>query len=146
MVQFGSKTTPSGSPKLGPGLAGHFKNELRHGVFEKKKTSASGFEFTLNKDGNPVLRVDSSDGSRIFVPYAQTLEKYYHMDVFGLEGPKNFDSNYAQSLGLEERRAYLKKTVPKEHVIKLQIEIAKSLTNDNYTKVPGFIGARKDPG
>ena len=94
---MGSNSNPGSGSNSGsvPGSAGHFKNELRHGVFEKKKTSASGFEFTLNKDGNPVLRVDSSDGSRIFVPYDQVLEKYYHLDVFGLEGPKDFDADYA---------------------------------------------------
>lgn len=34
----------------------------------------------------------------------------------------------------------------KKDVIKMQIEIAKSLSNKNLIKVPGFIGQRKDPG
>lgn len=36
--------------------------------------------------------------------------------------------------------------VPQEYVIKYQLASARSLTTENYLKVPGFIGFRKKPG
>ena len=116
---------------------------------KKKKPSSEtigGFEFTLDKNRNPVLIVKNENGSRSFVEYDQVLNKYYHNNVFGLKGPKNFDADYARSLPLKEKLEYLEKTVPKKDVIKMQIEIAKSLSNENLKEVPGFIGKRKDPG
>ena len=79
---------------------------------KKKKSSTkkiSGFEFILDKNGNPILLVENENGTRTFVEYDQVLNKYYHHDVFGLNAPKNFDASYAQSLPLKEKLEYLKK-------------------------------------
>jgi len=112
----------------------------------KKNKKYGGFEYKLDKNGNPILRTDTITGSEAIFPYDKTLEKYYHEDVYNLKKPKGYDANYAKSLKHKDRIEYLKRTVPREYVIEYQIANAKSLSTGNFTEVPGFIGARKEPG
>jgi hypothetical protein len=112
----------------------------------KKDKKYSEFAYKLDKNGNPILRVETKTGSEVLVTYDKALEKYYHQDVYNLETPKNFDSKEAQSLKPKDRVEYLKKTVPRDKVIEFQITNAKSLSTENLLEVPGFIGAQKEPG
>jgi len=112
----------------------------------KKDKKYSEFAYKLDKNGNPILRVDTKTGSEVLVTYDKALEKYYHQDVYNLETPKNFDSKEARSLKPKDRVEYLKKTVPRDKVIEFQIANAKSLSTENLLEVPGFIGAQKEPG
>ena len=112
----------------------------------KKDKKYGGFAYKLDKNGNPILRVETKTGSEVLVTYDKALEKYYHQDVYNLETPKNFDSKEARSLKPKDRIEYLKKTVPRDKVIEFQIANAKSLSTENLLEVPGFIGAQKEPG
>jgi hypothetical protein len=112
----------------------------------KKDKKYGEFAYKLDKNGNPIIRVDTKTGSEVLVTYDKALEKYYHQDVYNLETPKNFDSKEARSLKPKDRIEYLKKTVPRDKVIEFQIANAKSLSTENLLKVPGFIGAQKEPG
>ena len=112
----------------------------------KKDKKYGEFAYKLDKNGNPILRVDTKTGSEVLLTYDKALEKYYHQDVYNLETPKNFDSKEARSLKPKDRIEYLKKTVPRDKVIEFQIANAKSLSTENLLKVPGFIGAQKEPG
>ena len=112
----------------------------------KKDKKYGEFAYKLDKNGNPILRVETKTGSEVLVTYNKALEKYYHQDVYNLETPKNFDSKEARSLKPKDRIEYLKKTVPRDKVIEFQVANAKSLSTENLLKVPGFIGAQKEPG
>mgnify|MGYP000057444553 CR=1 FL=1 len=112
----------------------------------KKDKKYGEFTYKLDKNGNPILRVETKTGSEVLVTYDKALEKYYHQDVYNLETPKNFDSKEARSLKPKDRVEYLKKTVPRDKVIEFQIANAKSLSTENLLEVPGFIGAQKEPG
>ena len=112
----------------------------------KKDKKYGEFAYKLDKNGNPILRVETKTGSEVLVTYDKALEKYYHQDVYNLETPKNFDSKEARSLKPKDRVEYLKKTVPRDKVIEFQIANAKSLSTENLLEVPGFIGAQKEPG
>ena len=112
----------------------------------RKDKKYGGFEYKLDKNGNPILRVETKTGSEVLVTYEQSLEKYYHEDVYNLKKPKGYDAEHAQSLNRKDRIEYLKKTVPREYVIEYQLANAKSLSTENYRKVPGFISAKKEPG
>ena len=112
----------------------------------KKDENYGGFAYKLDKNGNPIIKVDSKDGSEILLTYDKALEKYYHQDVYKLEKPKNFDSAQAKSLKPKDRLEYLKKMVPRDKVIEFQIANAKSLSTESLLPVPGFIGARKEQG
>ena len=112
----------------------------------RKDKKYGEFEYKLDKNGNPILRVETKTGSEVLVTYEQSLEKYYHEDVYNLKKPKGYDAEHAQSLNRKDRIEYLKKTVPREYVIEYQLANAKSLSTENYRKVPGFISAKKEPG
>lgn len=112
----------------------------------KKDENYGGFAYKLDKNGNPIIKVDSKDGSEILLTYDKALEKYYHQDVYKLEKPKNFDSAQARSLKPKDRLEYLKKMVPRDKVIEFQIANGKSLSTESLLPVPGFIGAKKEPG
>jgi hypothetical protein len=55
-------------------------------------------------------------------------------------------AEHAKSLNPKDRIEYLKKTVPREYVIEYQLANAKSLSTENFLKVPGFISAKKESG
>ena len=112
----------------------------------KKDKKYGGFEYKLDKNGNPILRVETKTGSEVLVTYEQSLEKYYHEDVYNLKKPKGYDAEHAKSLNRKDRIEYLKKTVPREYVIEYQLANAKSLSTENFLKVPGFISAKKESG
>jgi hypothetical protein len=112
----------------------------------KKDKKYGGFEYKLDKNGNPILRVETKTGSEVLVTYEQSLEKYYHEDVYNLKKPKGYDAEHAKSLNRKDRIEYLKKTVPREYVIEYQLANAKSLSTENFLKVPGFISAQKRIG
>jgi hypothetical protein len=112
----------------------------------KKDKKYGGFEYKLDKNGNPILRVETKTGSEVLVTYEQSLEKYYHEDVYNLKKPKGYDAEHAKSLNRKDRIEYLKKTVPREYVIEYQLANAKSLSTENFLKVPGFISAQKESG
>lgn len=44
----------------------------------KKDKKYGGFEYKLDKNGNPILRVETKTGSEALLTYKQSLEKYYH--------------------------------------------------------------------
>ena len=112
----------------------------------KKDKKYGGFEYKLDKNGNPILRVETKTGSEVLVTYEQSLEKYYHEDVYNLKKPKGYDAEHAKSLNRKDRIEYLKKTVPREYVIEYQLANANSLSTENFLKVPGFISAKKESG
>lgn len=112
----------------------------------KKDKKYSEFAYKLDKNGNPILRVDTKTGCEVLVTYDKALEKYYYQDVYNLETPKNFDSKEARSLKPKDRIEYFKKTVPRDKVIEFQIANANSLSTENLLEVPGFIGAQKESG
>jgi hypothetical protein len=112
----------------------------------KKDENYGGFAYKLGKNGNPIIKVNSKDGSEILLTYDKALEKYSHQDVYKLEKPKNFDSAHARSLKLKDRLEYLKKTMPRNKVIEFQIANAKSLSTKSLLSIPGFISAKKKPG
>lgn len=112
----------------------------------KKDKKYGEFVYKLDKNGNPIIRVETKTGSEVLVTYDSALEKYYHQDVYNLETPKNSDSKEARSLKPKDRVEYLKKTVPRNKVIEFQIANAKSLSTENLLEVPGFIGGQKEPG
>ena len=112
----------------------------------KKDKKYGGFEYKLDKNGNPILRVETKTGSEVLVTYEQSLEKYYHEDIYNLKKPKGYDVEHAKSLNRKDRIEYLKKTVPREYVIEYQLANAKSLSTENFLKVPGFISAKKESG
>ena len=112
----------------------------------KKDQKYGGVEYKLDKNGNPIFRIETKTGSEVLLTYDQALEKYYHEDVYNLKKPKGYDAAYAKSLNREDRIEYLTKTVPREYVIEYQLANAKSLSTENFFKVPGFISAKKEPG
>jgi hypothetical protein len=112
----------------------------------KKDKKYGGFEYKIDKNGNPILRVETKTGSEALFTYDQSLEKYYHEDVYNLKKPKGYDAEHAKSLNRKDRIEYLKKTVPREYVIEYQIANAKSLSTENFLEVPGFISAKKESG
>lgn len=112
----------------------------------QKDEKYGGFPYKLDKNGNPILKVTTKNGSEILLTYDKALEKYYHQDVYKLEKPKNFNSTKARSLKPKDRIEYLKKTVPRDKVIEFQIANAKSMSTENLLPVPGFIGEQKEPG
>ena len=105
-----------------------------------------GFSYKFDKNGNPIIRVETKEGHEILITYDKALEKYYHQDAYNLEKPKNFDAQKARSLEPKERIKYLKETVPRNKVIEFQIANAKSLSTENLTKVSGCISAKKERG
>lgn len=60
--------------------------------------------------------------------------------------PKGFDKNYASNLDPKTRREYIKRTVPRDKILEFQRANVKSLGTEDFLKVPGFIGSRKEPG
>ena len=88
----------------GPDFIEEFKKDKKYG----------GFAYKLDKNGNPILRVETKTGSEVLVTYEQSLEKYYHEDVYNLKTPKSYDSEHAKSLNRKDRIEYLKKTVPRD--------------------------------
>ena len=112
----------------------------------KKDKKYGGFKYKLDKNGNPILRVETKTGSEVLVTYEQSLEKYYHEDLYNLKKPKGYNAEHAKSLNRKDRIEYLKKTVPREYVIEYQLANAKSLSTENFLKVPGFISAKKESG
>jgi predicted nucleic acid-binding protein len=105
-----------------------------------------GFAYKLDKNDNPILKVNTKSGSEVLLTYDQVLQKYHHHDVYNLEPPKTFDAKEAKSLEPKDRIEYVQKNVPRDKVIEFQIANAKSLSNDNLLKVPGFVGHQKDQG
>ena len=127
-----------------------FEYDYRSNAPKKKKQSAEQCkledEFKKDKNGNSILRVETKTGSEVLVTYEQSLEKYYHEDIYNLKKPKGYDVEHAKSLNRKDRIEYLKKTVPREYVIEYQLANAKSLSTENFLKVPGFISAKKESG
>lgn len=133
--------------------------DYRSNVLKKKKKSAEqceleeefkkdkkygDFAYKLDKNGNPIFRVDTETGSEIFLTYDKALKKYYHQDVYPFfEAPKNFDAKKTRSLKPKDWIKYLRKTIPQHKVIQFQIANAKSLSSKNLLKVSGFIDARR---
>lgn len=87
------------------------------------------------------------DGTIRRVTFDQTRDKYYHEDVFpDLVTPDGFDNKAVRKLDYTDRLAYLRKNIPDEFVIKLQNEIAKSLSHAKTIPVPGMLGKYKFKG
>lgn len=65
---------------------------------------------TFDNNGNPIIEIETLDGSKVFMTYDKALQKYYYQDLYNLEKPKNFNLEHARSLEFKERLKYLKKS------------------------------------
>ena len=117
---------------------------------KKLKRTFDGLDFKaeveFDKNGHPIYSVTRKNGKKLTFSYDQSLDKYYHFDVYGLECPKGFDKDYAASLKPKARREYIKKTVPEAKILEFQRANVRSLGTENFREVSGFIGYRNDPG
>lgn len=117
---------------------------------EKKKkvikVEDSIVEVSSDEKNNPIVTIKRKDGGTIVCTYEQALNKYYHADAQGLQFPEGFDKNYATSLKPADRQAYIASTVPREKILEFLKANVRSLSSESLKPVPGFIGARKDPG
>lgn len=85
----------------------------------------AGFDYILDRNDNPILKVKGPEGVEILISYDKSLEKYYHQDVYNLDKPAGFDGEHARRLAPKERIEYSKEVVPRDKVIEFQIETAK---------------------
>lgn len=60
-----------------------------------------------------------------------------------ISAPDDFDNQAVRALKRSDKLAYLRENIPKESVIALQIEIAKSLSHPDIIPVLGFLGKHK---
>ena len=103
------------------------------------------FDYDLDQNGKPILKVDMPDGTIRRIPFEKTRDKYYHEDIFpNIKPPEGFNNKEVRKLSLKDQRNYLRNNIPDEYVIKLQNEIAKSFKDPNIKSVPGSIGKRKE--
>jgi hypothetical protein len=88
----------------------------------KKDKKYGGFEYKLDKNGNPILRVETKTGSEALITYEQSLEKYYHEDVYNLKKPKGYDAEHAKSLNRKDRIEYLKKRYHENTLLNINLQ------------------------
>ena len=123
--------------------SGNNKNKSR----EKQSKVKTDFDYELDENGNPTLIIPMKDDSIRRIEYDQTLNKWYHEDVFpNIAAPDDFDNSAVRDLNHLDKLAYLKENIPHTSVIELQNEIGKSLSNADIVSVPGFLGKYKDEG
>lgn len=122
-------------------------NPHQHAHLAKSKKLKNGVvEISYDKNGNPIFTYTGNDGRKAVFTYDQALAKYYHADLYGLAFPQGFDKSYALGLKPNERKAYIASTVPREKILEFQKANVTSFISDSLQPVPGFIGARKNPG
>ena len=116
---------------------------------QKKKSVKIGtylVKVSYDKNGNPVFTAIGENSRTAVFTYEQALAKYYHADVYNLEFPKGFDVDYVRVLQPKERIAYIEQTVPPKKILEFLKANVNSFVTENFRTVPGFIGARKNPG
>lgn len=105
------------------------------------------FEYELDKNGKPILIVQTRDGTIRRVEFEQTRDKYYHEDIFAnATPPAGFNNKDVRGKDYFDRLAYLRTNIPDENVIQLQNEIGKHLADPNTFSKPAVLGKRKIKG
>ena len=105
------------------------------------------FDYILDENGNPNLIIPMKDGTIRRIEFNQTRNKWYHADIFpNISAPEGFDKKDLKDLKYRDKLKYLKKNIPDEAVIKLQNEIAKTLSHPEVISAPGFLGKSKIEG
>jgi hypothetical protein len=95
---------------------------------------------SLIPDNNPLL-ADKDQFIKVY--HQQTKIHLHHAEDLGINLLNDFEMNHYENLDREGRIDYVNQNLPRETIIECQNEIGKALTEDNPTRLDGFIGKSK---